>query len=392
MPFIVLLAGGIAAFALMHSGPSAKREPPLPQARLVETRPVVIGDERIRIDAMGTVVPEDSVTLQPQVSGEVIFVSDELEPGGLFTAGDELIRIDPRDYELAILQRESEVAQAQSALRLEQGQQSIAKREFELLNETLQDDDRELVLRKPQLESVRAQLALARARLEQARLDLQRSRVRAPFNAIVQSSPVDVGSRVTTASILATLVGTDSCWVEVSVPVRQLQWIDIPRSTGMPGSRVRISSPAAWGEKAFREGRIVRLAGDLEDEGRMARLLVEVDDPFNLRPENRGKPVLLMDSYVSVRIEGRQLKQVARIAREHLRDGDRLWILDDNATLEIRKVDVVFRGKDHFLVANGIRAGDQLVVTDLAAPVAGMLLREKQVNSHSLQPPGRSGP
>ena len=94
------------------------------------------------------------------------------------------------------------------------------------------------------------------------------------------------------------------------------------------------------------------LAGDLEDEGRMARLLVEVDDPFTLKPENRGKPVLLMDSYVSVRIEGRQLKQVATIAREHLRDGDRLWIMDDNAALEIRKVDIVFRGHDHFLVAN----------------------------------------
>ena len=392
MPFVVLLAGGFAAMALMQSGPSAKREPPQAQARLVETRPVVIGDARIHIDAMGTVVPAESVTLQPQIDGEIIFVSDDLEPGGLFSTGDELLRIDPRDYELAILQRESEVAQAQSALRLEQGQQTIARREFELLNETLQDDDQELVLRKPQLESVRAQLALARARLEQARLDLQRSRVRAPFNAIVESRPVDVGSRVTTANTLATLVGTDSCWLEVSVPVRQLQWIDIPRSTGMPGSSVRITSPAAWGEDAFREGRVIRLAGDLEDEGRMARLLVEVDDPFTLKPENRDKPVLLMGSYVSVRIEGRQLKQVATIAREHLRDGDRLWLMDDNAALEIRKVDIVFRGHDHFLVANGIEAGDQLVVTDLAAPVAGMPLRTKQDNDRSSLPRSGSGP
>ena len=88
---------------------------------------------------MGTVVPAESVTLQPQVDGEIVFVSDDLEPGGLLSAGDELLRIDPRDYELAVLQRESEVAQAQSTLRLEQGQQSIAKREFELLSESMQD-------------------------------------------------------------------------------------------------------------------------------------------------------------------------------------------------------------------------------------------------------------
>ena len=134
-----------------------------------------------------SVVPAESVTLQPQVGGEIVSVSDDLEPGGLFRSGDELLRIDPRDYELAVLQRESEVAQAQSSLRLEQGQQTIAKREFEILNESMQDDDRELVLRKPQLESVRAQLALAKAKLEQAKLDLQRSRIRAPFNAIVKS-------------------------------------------------------------------------------------------------------------------------------------------------------------------------------------------------------------
>ena len=86
---------------------------------------------------------------------------------------------------------------------------------------------------------------------------------------------------------------------------------------------------------------------------------------------------MLMGSYVSVEIEGRPLEQVATIAREHLRDGDRLWIMGADATLEIRKVDIVFRGHDQVLVADGVEAGEQLVVTDLAAPVAGMPLRSK---------------
>jgi RND family efflux transporter MFP subunit len=390
-PALVLLVGAVAAVALMQSGPSAKREPPPRQARLVETQSLVIGSARTRIDAMGTVVPAESVTLQPQVSGEIVFVSDDLEPGGLFSTGDELLRIDPRDYELAVLQRESEVAQAQSTLRLEQGQQSIAKREFELLNESLQDDDQELVLRKPQLESVRAQLALANARLEQAKLDLQRSRIRAPFNAIVESKQVDVGTRVTVASTLATLAGTDSCWLEVSVPVKQLKWIDIPRGRDGQGSTVRISDPDAWGAHAFREGRVIRLAGDLETEGRMARLIVEVDDPFTLKPENSGKPVMLMGSYVSVEIAGRPLDQVASIARAHLRDGDRLWIMGADATLEIRQVDIVFRGHDQVLVADGVEAGEQLVVTDLAAPVAGMPLRSERTDTPATPPDSGAG-
>jgi RND family efflux transporter MFP subunit len=385
----MLLVGVAVAAVMMQSGPSAKREPPPRQARLVEVQPVVIGSARTRVDAMGTVVPAESVTLQPQVGGEIVSVSDDLEPGGLFSTGDELLRIDPRDYELAVLQRESEVAQAQSTLRLEQGQQTIARREFEILNESMQDDDRDLVLRKPQLESVRAQLALAKAKLEQAKLDLQRSRIRAPFNAIVESSEVDVGARVTSASTLATLAGTDSCWLEVSVPVKQLKWIDIPRGSATQGSRVRITNPVAWGAGAFREGHVIRLAGDLEEEGRMARLIVEVDDPFTLKPENSDKPVMLMGSYVSVEIAGRPLEQVATIAREHLRDGDRLWIMGADATLEIRTVDIVFRGHQQVLVADGIKAGEQLVVTDLAAPVAGMPLRSKDADTPAA--PTRSG-
>jgi len=350
---------------------------------------VVVGSARTRIDAMGTVVAAETVALQPQVGGEIISVSDDLEPGGLLRRGDEILRIDPRDFELAVLQRESEVAQAQSTLRLEQGQQAIAKREFEILNETMQGDDSELVLRKPQLESVRAQLAIARAKLEQAKLDLQRSRVRAPFNAIVESRAVDVGARVTTANTLVTLVGTDACWLEVSVPVKDLKWISIPRGNDTEGSKVRITNPAAWREDAFREGRVIRLAGDLEKEGRMARLIVEVDDPFTLKPENSDKPVMLMGSYVSVEIEGRPLEQVAAIAREYVRDGDRLWIMGTDDTLEIRKVEIVFRGHDQVFVKDGVRAGEQLVVTDLAAPVAGMPLRIQDDDNSS--PPARTG-
>ena len=385
IPVVVIVAGLAVAMVLIQSKPSAKREPPPRQARLVEIQPVVFERARTRINAMGTVVPAESVTLQPQVSGEVISVSDDLEPGGLLQAGDELLRIDPRDYELAVLQRDSEVAQAQSSLRLEQGQQAIARREFELLNEAMQEEDRDLVLRKPQLESVRAQLALARASLEKAKLDLQRTRVRAPFNAIVKSTAVEVGTRVTTANTLATLAGTDTCWVEVSVPVKELQWITVPRARDAVGSSVRITNPAAWGEGAWREGRVIRLAGDLEKEGRMARLIVEVDDPFALRPENSDKPVMLMDSYVSVLIEGRPLEQVARIEREYLRDGDRLWIMGAEGTLDIRQVDIVFRSQNEVYVASGVEDGEALVVTDLAAPVEGMPLRRRGGDRSSVQ-------
>lgn len=389
LPLLAIVIGAGVALLLVQTGPAAKREPPPRQARLVEVDSLDFAAARTVVEAMGTVIPAQEVTLQAQVGGEVVALSEELEPGGLFKAGDELLRIDPRDYELAVLQRESDVAQAQSELILEQGQQAIAKREFELLNEPLQGEERDLVLRKPQLKSVRARLALAEAALQKAKLDLERTRVRAPFNAVVQARAVDIGARVTTANTLATLAGTDRCWVEVTVPVRELQWIRVAGNGAVDeGSKVRILNPAAWGEDAWREGRVIRLAGELEDEGRMARLMVEVDDPFALAAENSGRPVMLMGSYVRAAIEGRPLARVAKVSRQHVHDGNRLWIMGAEERLEIREVEIAFRGREEVLVSGGIEPGERLVVSDLAAPVDGMPLRLREAGG---SPPGQIG-
>jgi RND family efflux transporter MFP subunit len=329
------------------------------------------------IEAMGTVVPALEVVLQPQVSGEVLSISDELVPGGRFRKGDELLRIDPADYELAVRQRDSERAQAQSNVSIERGQQVIARREFELLGEPTGGDDSALMLRRPQLAAVQASLAMAEAALERARLDLARTRIRAPFNAIVQSREVNTGARVTPASTLATLVGTDRYWLELAVPVDQLRWLRIPGVTGSTGSAVRIYNETAWGAERFRRGRVIRLAGDLEPESRMARVLVAVDDPLALQAADAGAPVLLLNSYARAIIEGQTLNGVVSLDRALLRDQDRVWVLGEDGRLQIRRVTVAFRGLDSVLVSAGLGAGEQVVVTDLTVPVDGMPLRRE---------------
>ena len=375
LPALVVLGGIVIAMMLVETAPRAKREPAASQARLVEVQPVTLGDSVADIEAMGTVVPAREVVLQPQVSGEVLTISDELVPGGRFSKGEQLLRIDPADYELAVRQRESELAQARSNLKIEQGQQAIARNEFELLGESTAGEDNALMLRKPQLESVRASVATAQATLERARLDLARTRIRAPFNAIVQSREVNTGTRVTPVSKLATLIGTDRYWLELSVPVDQLQWLEIPAINAGQGSAVRVYDEAAWGPDKFRRGRVIRLAGDLENEGRMARVLVAVDDPLALQPEHAGAPVLLLNSYVRAVIEGRTLSNVARVDRALLRGEDQVWLMGSDGRLQIRTVTIPFRGPHSVLVSEGLAAGERLVVTDLSAPVEGMALR-----------------
>ncbi|WP_316978839.1 efflux RND transporter periplasmic adaptor subunit [Shumkonia mesophila] len=375
LPIALLVGGGGLAVGLMETGPKAARQAPTREAKLVEVTPVRVDRATVTVHAMGTVTADRQVDLRPQVGGRVSWVSDEFMPGGILGAGDPLLKIDPKDFELVVRQKAAALATAESDLKIEQGQQSIAKREYELLGETIKPEDRELVLRQPQLATVQAAVDTAKSTLEQARLDLARTHVTAPFNAIVQSRDVNLGTQVSTTTSLTTLVGTDAYMVEVAVPVDQLKWLRVPQRNGEAGSIVRVFNEAAWGAEAYRSGRITRLASQLESEGRMAQLLVAVDDPLALKDENAGKPVLLIGAYVRTEIEGIEVGPVAIVERNLLRDGNNVWLLASDDTLEIRPVSPLFRGRDTVLIDKGLATGERIVATALAAPVHGMALR-----------------
>jgi len=129
---------------------------------------------------------------------------------------------------------------------------------------------------------------------------------------------------------------------------------------------------------------VLRLYGELETQGQMARLLVVVDDPFCLKPKNHDQPKLLMGSIVSVEMQGRTLPSVFPVKRSHLRDNDTVWIMN-SGELHIRPVKIVFSGADQVYVSEGLAENEQLVVTDIAAPVAGMPLRVAQTEDQAAQ-------
>ena len=376
LPLLVLGGGTWATYYLAMTGPKAEeRGDGERNARLVEVVVARRSSEPTVVYPMGRVTPALEIDLQPRVGGEVIEASGKLMPGGVFREGEMILKIDPTDYELVVRQRKSDVSEAESRYQLELGNQLVAQSEYELLGETIREEDRDLVLRKPQLQSVEAAMETARAALAKAELDLARAVVRSPFNAIVVTGDAKLGAQVSAATRLARLVGTDEYWVELSLPVDQLKWIEIPRGDETGGSLVRVFDEAAWGEGVQRLGHVIRLAGDLEEEGRMARVFAAAADPLALGEENAGAPRLLIGSFVSVEIEGRTLDDVIALDRELLRDGDRVWVLSEEGTLEIRDVTVAFRGRGRVLISSGVEEGEMIVATDLSAPVGGMPLR-----------------
>ena len=376
LPIAILAGSAVAAVNLMETAPKATRQAPERLARLVDITTVQSGTDAVIVEAMGTVRAARKINLQPRVGGQVSWISPEFVPGGFIAKGQPILRIDPTDFELVVKQKEAALAEAEANLKIEAGQQNIAKREYELLAGKVTTEERDLVLRQPQLATVQAAVDTAEAALRQAKLDLARATVTTPFDAIIGDRSADVGLQVTTSTTLTTLVGTETYWIEALVPVDKLQWIDIPRDNAAVGSVVRIHNDTAWGIGVTRTGHVLRLTSDLEEEGRMAKLLIAVDDPIALKAENDGKPRLLIGSYVRVEIEGARLSGPL-IARDLLRDNDTIWIMNEGNALEIRPIDVIFRGPESVVVGDGVKVGERIVATDLTSPVDGMALRTR---------------
>ena len=337
-------------------------------------------DDLAVIPAYGTVRAHRRLTVFPRVEGYVTAQHENLISGGMVRTGDTLIDVDARDYELAVETERGNLARAEFELRVEEGSQVVAEREWALLEPSIETSDmgRRLALREPHLIEKRAAVAAARSRLAQAELNLERTRVRAPCNALVLDEDVEPGQLVNARSPVATLVCTDVFRVEVSLALDRLHWVTFPadaESAGedgpeaRQGSAVRIRRDLGATQAAQWTGRVDRLLGDVTENGRMARLLVLVPDPLGHAP---GDAQLLLGEYVRVEIMGPRLEDALSLPRRALREGDRVWVHNADDRLEVRRVDVVLRRDDTVIVRRGVAAGERVIVSPLPAALPGL--------------------
>ncbi len=372
---VLLLAGaGAAIWIIRTSEPEAQQEGATRRsAALVETIVVERGTHAPQLSVLGTVEPARDVMLAPRVSGQVLEVDRSFVPGGIVAAGTPLVRIDPVDFERLVVARESEVRQVAAELAIEQGRQRVARREFELLGEDVDPENRALVLREPQIASIRARLQSAEAALEQARLDLERTVVRAPFDAQILTRDVNVGSQVSAGDALARIVGVDEYWIIASVPLRDLRWIRFAEDADGAGAPVEVRHDAAWPPGTVRGGQVARLIGTVDQRTRLARVLVTVPDPLGRAAEG---PALVLGTIVRLRIQGRPLEDVVRIDRDLLRQDDTVWVMEDEQ-LRIREAEVVFADAEYAYLRSGVEDGEHVVTTNLATVTDGLPLRRE---------------
>ena len=368
-----LVAAGYAGYKeILASAPKAERKPPQRIARLVEVTTAGLARSGPVVEAWGQVVAAQTLVVRSEVSGTLDWVHEDVTPGGRLFAGQEIARFDDDDLKLMLAQAENAVAQIDAKILIERGQGAIGERELSRLTRNLTDEQKALVLRKPQMASLLAERAAAIAVRDQARNALGKATVRAPFDALVISENVAPGSVISQAGEAATLVASDRFHVTLAVPAAALQWL---RFDGT--QTVTLTQPGVWPEGGARLGRVLRLNSALTEKGRMAEVIVEIPDPLALEPGNADKPKVLLGSFVRGAVTAEPIAGAIKLDRAHLRDGDTVWVMDAEDKLQIRPVRLLWRGPEHVLVGEGLALGERVVTTTLATYAPGMALRTR---------------
>lgn len=385
---ILALAVGVAVYFIQNKPQSKKKETHESHVTSVEVIEAQSDNHPAIINVMGQIIPAMETTLKAQVSGEIIAAAPEFIPGGFFKAGEEILSIDPQNYELDLKMKKAALAQANAALSLEMGQQSIARDELEILQKSMGKklESSDLTLRKPQLAQAHANIASAKAGVELAELNLSRTKLNAPFNALVRERNTNFGNNISAQETLATLVNTDEYWIEVSIPVYQMNWLILPNAQNAQGSPAKIMMDGGRGD---RNGFLLKTTGALNAQSRLATLIIAVKDPLLLSAPSSHLSPLVLGDYVRVALEGKKLENVTRVPRGAVRDGQNIWVAKEGK-LAIIPITVAFEDEAYSYITNSITAGDKIITSSIPVPIHGMEVKIIDDNNTPIIPAAKT--
>lgn len=353
----------VVAFAIAAGLAQLKPEPPKNEDQdldpLVEVIVLEVSTESFRIDSQGTVKPRTQTVVSAEVLGSVVSISPKFVAGGVFKAGETLMRIDPTNYTVAVDKTEALVAQRQIEF---DGAQKLRSQGYRAESE---------------LASAVAALASAQAELVSARRNLERTHIRLPYAGMVLSKDADLGQFVNPGTVLGVTFATDLAEVRLPLTDQDLAFVDMPDASAVSatgsGSGPAVSLTAIQKGKITNwNAQIVRSEGVVDERSRVTYAVAQIDDPYQL--ESDGTP-LPIGTFVSARIDGAANVDVIRIPRTALRGADQVLVVDDENTIQIRTVDILRADNQYAYVRGGVTAGERITTTAIEAPTNGMSVR-----------------
>ena len=420
--FFPAIAIGIALFVLLiKTSEGAQQLPyrePVQAVRVIEVPEI---DVIPRALAYGNVQPGTVWEAVAEVSGKVVERHAQLKKGAILKGGEQLLRIDPTDYELAKAQAEANLQSIQAqlnelkvkesnteiSLKIEQQVLNVARKELNRLRKLLRrkavsqnsadQQERTMLTQNQQVQSLQNNLNLiptqrqllnaqrksAQIQLESAKLNLKRTQISLPFDGRIAEVNVEKKQFAQQGQVLVIADSIDIAEVDAQIAIQRFRHLlqhssegnakvdlnNLPKRFGL-SSTVRLQ---AGDFKVEWPARFVRASDTVDPQTRTIGIVVAVDNPY--RQAIPGiRPPLIKNMFVEVELRGKARQASLIIPRSALHQ-QQVYLVNQDNRLEKRPVEIVFFQTDFVVIKNGLKKGEQLIVSDLIPAIEGMLLK-----------------
>lgn len=359
-PIIILIFCGLIAMTIVGMKQEPEKKEETMKSPLVETLEAELVNSPISIRSNGIFQAKHRTNLVAEVSGRIVSVSDEFAAGGIIKKGSVLAQIDSGDYQAALIDAQANLQRAQAALQEEIARGKVAQKEWQGTTSALPP---ELGLRKPQLAREQASLRSAQAALARAERNLARTKIIAPYDALINKRSIDLGQFVGTGTTLGLVSSYDIG--EIRLPLSNADYDLL--GNDLIGAKVTLSREENAKYKQW-QATIVRDEGVIDESSRMVYLVAQVTSPYQQADK------LKFGTFINAEIESKQLKSLVVLPSYLYKEG-KVATVDENNMLHINDVELYRRDKNNVYISNGLAAGSKVALTKIEHLYEGMKVR-----------------
>lgn len=354
---------------------------PKPVKKSIEVKPPLVYVENIErkditfsVESQGTVMPRTETIIISEVSGMITKVSNKFKVGGFFRKGEQLLAIDDITYQVALVQAQSRLGAAEASLLEEKARTKQAEEQWKMSGKEISEAPL-LAIRIPQQRKAEAELLAAKADVKAAEIKLERTKIIAPYHAMLKAKSVDIGQYVTTGTQLAQTFAVD--YAEIRLPIKQkdVEFLNLPtiKELNKIGSPVEISYETL-GKKRIWPSNLTRSEGVVDSVSRVHYTIAQLDDPYSIAEDN-NQGVIKVGTFVNALITGKVLKDIIAIPRSSIYGANTIYTIDKSNKLHIRQIELLRADADFVYTLEEFSVDQRLVLTRIQAPVEGMTLR-----------------
>jgi len=348
-----------------QTGPKAATPPPSPEVLVAE---VVQQDVPIYFEWIGTTEGYVNAQIRPRVQGYL--QSRDYKEGSLVKAGHLMFMIDPREYQAALNQAMGDLRRAEANFgksRLDVTRYTPLAKEGAISQQEL---DNAIQANQADKASVEA----ARAAVERAKLNLSWTKVAAPINGIAGISVAQIGDLVTPTTVLTTVSQVDP--IKVYYPISEQEYLHFAR-------RIREIEQGRGGERApleltLADGSVYPERGTFSLADRQVDLRTGTITMQSLfpNPENILRP----GQYAKIRVAAETRKGamlVPQQAVQQLQGSNQVVVVGADNKVDIRPVKVGEQVGNMWIITQGLKPGERVVVEGVQKVKAGMAVNPK---------------